>query len=138
MRKFLIVLVILGLIGAYFWNAVSTRKAAAEKAIGTFHEAANRKDFAGIYAASHAELKKVSTEPDFVGMLTMVQEKLGSMKSTEANGWRVNARTEGTEVTIDQKTTFTQGTGDETFIFRMENDQPELIGYNIKSDALKE
>ena len=110
-------------------------KGAAEAGVKQFHEQLNKGDFKSIYAASHADLKKASTEKDFVALLEAVHRKLGLVQSSEPNGWHINANIQ-TNVLLSYKTKFAEGDGIETFNYRIEGEKAVLVGYNIASNAL--
>jgi hypothetical protein len=111
-------------------------KAAAEKAVGEFHTKLDAGDFAGIYAATHPDFKKASSEKDFVAILDAVHRKLGTVRSSEQVSWRMKQFNLDTNAQLTYKTTFSDGEGIEQFNYRVDDKSAVLVGYNINSSAL--
>jgi hypothetical protein len=110
--------------------------AVAEKGIDVFRQKLAEGKFVELYAEASDELKKASSEQDFVRLLETVNNKLGpTVKSTETN-WNVNLTTGGTFVTIAKATKFQHGVGDETFVYRIIEKKAYLVAYHINSNDL--
>ena len=116
--------------------SMSADTAAAEQAVRKFHEQLDAGRFDEIYAASADELKKATTQQDFVALLGAVHRKLGNVKAADNTGWNVNYHTAGTFVTLGYKTTFDGGDAQEQFVFRLQDKAALLVGYHINSTAL--
>jgi Protein of unknown function (DUF4019) len=114
----------------------SANTVAAEQAVSSFHERLNAGQFAEIYELSSDELKKASTQSDFVALLDAVHRKLGDAKSGVDQAWNVNYHTSGTFVTLTYKTVYGEGEAAEQFVFRMQGDSATLAGYHISANAL--
>lgn len=56
-----------------------------------------------------------------------MNNKLGSVKKAEKNGWNVNFHTSGTFVTLGFKTEFEKGSGAERFVFRVADGRAALV-----------
>ena len=69
-------------------------------------------------------------------LLAAIDRKLGAVKSTQADGWKINYNPSGTTVQLGFKTQFEKGTGSETFVFRIAGGKALLSGYNITSNEL--
>lgn len=111
-------------------------KGTSEAAVSRFHERLDKGDFAGIYAGTHPDFKKASTEKAFVDLLSAVHRKLGLIKSTTETGWNVSTFNLRTNIVLTYKTIFASGEAVETFTYRMEDDKPILLGYHINSQDL--
>jgi hypothetical protein len=111
-------------------------KAEAEKAVVEFHRKLDSGDFAGIYAAAHADFKTASPEKDFVAILEAVHRKLGNTVSADQVGWRVNTHNFKINVVLNYKMTFAGGDAVESFNYRVDGGSALLLGYNINSQAL--
>ena len=72
------------------------------------------RQFEQLYVETADDLKKVTTQKDFVALLAAVDLKLGAVKNTTKNGWNVNFHSSGTFVTLGFKTQFKRGSGEET------------------------
>lgn len=116
--------------------SMSADSALAEQAVPKFHEQLDSGRFDVIYAESGDELKKVTTQQDFVALLDAVHRKLGNVKSSDKTGWQVNYQTSGSFVTLGYKTTFDGGGAQEQFVYRLQDKSAVLVGYNINSNAL--
>jgi opacity protein-like surface antigen len=114
----------------------SAQRVVAEKAVSRFHEMLDAGRFAEIYATASDEFKKVSTQSDFVALLSAVHRKLGNMKSSVNQGWNVSYLASGTFVTLNYKTVYSGGEAAEQFMFHMQDDSAVLVGYHISSNAL--
>lgn len=116
--------------------SMSADSALAEQAVPKFHEELDAGSFDAIYNGSADELKKATTQQDFVALLDAIHRKLGNTKASDKMGWRVNYQTSGSYVTLDYKTWFDGGNAQEEFVFRMNDKAALLVGYHINSTAL--
>jgi hypothetical protein len=108
----------------------------AKAQIPHFRELTAAREFGRLYAEADNELKKNTTEQEFVRFLSAIDRKLGAVQSSEDSGWRVNMSTSGSSVVLSFKTQFEKGPGLETFTFRVAGDKALLAGYSINSNAL--
>jgi hypothetical protein len=111
-------------------------KSAAEREVVDFHRQLAAGNYAALYAAGHAELKKAASEKDFILLLDAVHRKLGTVVSSAPAGSKVFSGTGGTTVRLGYQTKFSDGDGVETFTYRIEGGRALLLGYNINSMAL--
>lgn len=129
----------IGLLAAFIvlpgCNPVKAKSAAA-KGVQEFHARLDQADFSGIYQAADAELKKVTTEKDFIAFVAAVHRKLGPIQKSEEATWGINSHNLTTIVTLVYNTKFSAGDGTETFDFRVEGERAILVGYHINSMAL--
>lgn len=116
--------------------SVSADTAAAEAGVPTFHQLLDAGQFVEIYEQSSDDLKKSTTQQDFVALLEAVHRKLGNTKSSDKQGWNINYHTSGTFVTLTYKTVYAEGDAAEQFVFRMQGKAAMLVGYHINSTAL--
>jgi len=110
--------------------------AVAERQVIQFHQQFDAASYADIYEQSAPEFKAATTADKFVALLEAVHRKLGATKSSEKQNWLVNFYTSGTFVTLTYKTTFAEGDGIEKFVYKKEDNEAKLIGYNINSNVL--
>jgi hypothetical protein len=108
----------------------------AERAVVKFHELLDAGRFTEIFEQSSDDLKKASTQSDFVALLEAVHRKLGNTKSAVDQAWNVNHHTSGTFITLTYKTVYSEGEAAEQFSFRMQGDSAALAGYHINANAL--
>ena len=65
-----------------------------------------------------------------------MHRKLGVTQSSVPRGWQINVQTSGTYVTLTVATVFAGGAAQERFVYRLQDKQARLAGYNINSNAL--
>jgi uncharacterized protein DUF4019 len=111
-------------------------KAAAETAVARFHDQLNAGKYHEIYEESDAEFKKSVTEDELTTLLSAIQRKLGTPKSSSALGWRVNTTLNGIFAASTYETEFSEGKGQEEFVFHVTGDKAALYHYNVASPLL--
>ena len=116
--------------------SMSKDTALAQAQISVFHSELDAGSFQQIYLSSSPDLQKVASEGDFVKLLAAINRKLGNVKTSTQLTWKVFSGTSGTFVTVVNKSQFEQGSGDEQFVYRIDNGVAKLAGYHINSMAL--
>ena len=107
-----------------------------DAAITDFHQKLNAMDFAGIYAASSAEMKGAETPARMVAIFAVVHRKLGNFQSGKDVGWNDNVNTSGHFLAVNYSAQYERGAATESFVYRIDGAQARLAGYHINSDAL--
>lgn len=115
---------------------LATAKPAAEAAVLKFHNKYNTGDFKSIFENADQDFKKGVSFDNFILFMKAVHSKLGKVKSTENQNWRVGNFNLKTFVSLQQKTEFEKGIAVESFNYRIENEKAILVGYNINSRDL--
>jgi uncharacterized protein DUF3887 len=133
MRKMAVTLALAAL-GAGCSPLQDTR--AADAGIATFHQKLNTQDFAGIYAGAGPEMKAATTQDALVRMLAAINRKLGKFQSGKDIGWNDNVNTSGHFLTVNYSAQYDRGAATESFVYRVDGSQAQLVGYHISSDAL--
>src|SRR5262245_16626214 len=110
--------------------------ATAQAAVTRFRQLAGEGKYAEIYAEAADELKKASSEAQFTALLAAIERKLGAVKDSKSNGWNVNWNNLTTTVTVNFKTQFEKGTGEERFSFRISGGKALLASYQINSNDM--
>jgi hypothetical protein len=110
--------------------------AVANAGVARFRELMSEQKYAEIYAEGADELKKGSTEQQLTRILTAVNRRLGAVKDSKPNGWNVSWNNLITTVTVNFKTAFEKGTGEERFVFRISGGKALLTSYHISSAEL--
>jgi hypothetical protein len=106
----------------------------ANDSIAQFHRLFNAGDYAAIQASAGPELKD---DPRMGSIYDLMNRKLGKFVSSQQTGFNDSINTAGHILTVGQVTKFANGTGDETFTFRLGSDgKPALVGYNVNSPLL--
>jgi hypothetical protein len=116
--------------------SMSAAKTAAEQGVDKFHTMLDGGQFDQIYSDATVDCKRITTEHDFVALLSAIHEKLGTVRSSKEENWRVNLDTKGTLVVLTYKTGYAQGDAEEQFVFLIDKGTPALQGYHINSNAL--
>jgi len=108
----------------------------AEQAVKQFHQMLDSGQFEALYSGAAQDLKKATTQQDFVALLGAVHRKLGNVKSFSRKTWNVNYHTSGTFVTLNYSAVYTEGEATEQFVYRLQDGKALLAGYHVNSNAL--
>jgi hypothetical protein len=108
---------------------------AAQEAIAHFHDMMSAGQVEQIYAQADDGFKKATTEVELKRFLSVVDRRLGAVKSSENTGWVTNYGTAGLSVTLTYKTQFEHGTGADTFRYRFADGKALLAYYHVDSNA---
>ena len=111
-------------------------KAAAEAGVVQFHQMLDAGRFHDIYAGAASEFRRTGTEQEELQVLQMIHDRLGAFRSSQQTGWRVNYGTGGSIVNLVYNSRFAAAAGVEDFVFRINGDAPQLVGYHVNSPAL--
>jgi hypothetical protein len=111
-------------------------KSAAEAGVERFHEMFDAGRYAEIYRQAAPEFRQSSPEAGAVNFMRTVHERLGLVRSTVQQGWRVNFVQGGNVVILSYQTEFERAHGVETFTFRVNGASAQLIGYHASSPVL--
>jgi len=111
-------------------------KGIAEAAVVKFHDQFNAGQYHEIYGEADEGFKKSASEDDFIALLEAVRRKLGTVKQAHSAGWGVNATPAGTMATLSYDVDFSEGKGNEQFVFRVSGDKATLYHYNVNSPLL--
>lgn len=130
------VCLILSLAAVFSSCAIGKHKESAEKAVERFHRQFNDGKFREIYAQSAEDFRKSTSEADLIALMDAVRRKLGTVVNATSRGWHVNANTSGTFVTVGYEVDFSEGKGNEQFVFLITKGQALLYNYNVNSPLL--
>lgn len=109
----------------------------ADAEVVRFHQALDAGRSQAIWDATGPDMRKATTQKQFVALLDAVHRKLGNVKSSKQVGWNRNASTNGSFTTTTNETVFERGRGTEQFVFRKsEADKLALVGYHIQSNEM--
>ena len=111
-------------------------KGIAEAAVVKFHDQFNAGQYHEIYEQADDAFKKSASEDEFVALLEAVHRKLGTVKQAHSAGWGVNATPMGTMASLSYDVDFSEGKGNEQFVFHISGDKATLYRYNINSPLL--
>ena len=135
MRK-LIILLLIGGAGYYFYHSFVNSKATAARSVDTFHQQFNSGQFPAIYDGATPAFRKSASQAQFMAFMQAVQRKLGAFSSGAQHSWSSATTTAGRSAVLTYNSQFEQGSAVETFSFVVSGDQATLQGYNINSPTL--
>jgi hypothetical protein len=105
----------------------------AEPEVTRFHERLKAQDFEGMYDSSSGDFQAAAPREKVIALFEAIDRKLGPLQETKQVNWNVNTQNLTTTVVLVYESKFREGEATETFTFRISNQEPELIGYNIAS-----
>ena len=108
-------------------------KSVAEPKVAVFHDRFNAGQYEEIYSEAADEFQKAATREKLLDLLSAIDRKLGKVQSLSIKSWNVKTFNLVTTVVFVADTQFEQGSGTETFTFRVSGDKAALLGYNINS-----
>lgn len=108
-------------------------KAIAEPAVARFHERLKARDFEGMYESTSDEFKAATAKSQILALFEAIDRKLGALQQAKQVNWSVSTHNLVTTVVLVYSTQFEDGEATETFTFRIEDNVPELLGYNVAS-----
>jgi len=111
-------------------------KGIAEAAALKFHDQFNAGRYHDIYGQADDGFKKSVSEDDFIALLEAVRRKLGTVKQAHSSGWGINTTLAGTMATLSYDIDFSEGKGNEQFVFHISGDKAALYHYNVTSPLL--
>jgi len=122
---------------ASFTNGCSPASdiALAQQQVPRFHAMFNQGRTLDLYLQGSEDLRALTSQEQFVGLLDAIRQGYGAVKSTEQATSEMNYRSDGdfsgAFVTLLHNTTFADGAAIETFVFRIEDDAALLAGYHF-------
>lgn len=108
-------------------------KSVAEPKVAVFHDRFNAGQYEEIYSEAADEFQKAASREKVLALFSAIDRKLGKVKSSSIKTWNVRTFNLVTTVVLVADTSFEQGSGTETFSFRVSGDKATLLGYNIDS-----
>ena len=108
-------------------------KSVAEPKVAVFHDRFNAGQYEQIYSETADEFQKAATKEKLFDLLSAIDRKPGKVQSSSIKSWNVKTFNLVTTVVFVADTQFEQGSGTETFTFRVSGDKATLLGYNINS-----
>ena len=108
----------------------------ARNAVVHFHQELDKEKYAEMYAEAAPELRKATTQEDFLALMSAVHRKLGMVQDATQTRFNVNWTTSGTRVELHYQTKFSGGNAAEVFTWKTGGDHSTVMGYHINSNAL--
>jgi hypothetical protein len=108
-------------------------KGIAEPEVVRFHERLKAHEFESMYDSTGDAFRSAISKEKAVALFSAIDRKLGQLQDAKQINWSVNTRNTVTTVTLVYQSRFSEGEATETFTFNVDNDNAQLIGYNISS-----
>ena len=108
----------------------------AQRAVADFHDQYNARRFAAIYNSADSDFKRSGTYTSFNALMHALHATLGKVRSTQNQSIKL-LKDDGQTMSLQQKTTFDNGVGFETFLFGLKNGEAVLTGYKMSSRDIK-
>ena len=91
------------------------------------------RDFEGMYESTSDEFKAATAKAQILALFEAIDRKLGALQQAKQVNWSVSTHNLVTTVVLVYSTQFEDGEATETFTFRIEDNVPELLVYNVSS-----
>lgn len=108
----------------------------ARAEIETLQALYNRGDAQGFYNAGGDILHKSAPAEQVAAMMTLIDLRLGKIKSSKQTGFNTAINNGATTTTIIMQTSFERGEGTETYVFEGSGKDMKLAGWNVNSPLL--
>jgi hypothetical protein len=108
----------------------------ATKAVADFRIAYYEGGFDKLYNEAGQELRDQITRADWNKLMRVITARLGQVRSQSDPAWNVSTSPKGTFVTLVYQIEFEKGKATESFVWRVDGQKVQLIGYHINSLAL--
>lgn len=105
----------------------------AEAEVRRFHEQVNAGEHQRLYDAASPELKRITSQEEFLALLGMISERMGAVRETTRDSWNVDYNNGVSQVRLGYDTRFERGSAREEFTYRIEGDRAILVSYRINS-----
>src|ERR1700722_8948180 len=119
MNRFALRLTMVAIAAGLAACSASANTKEAEAAVQQFHDLLDSGKSSAIYESAGDDLKRVSSEQQFVPLLDAVHRKLGQTRTATRGGWNVNYSTAGNFITLNYQTVYAEGQASEQFVYRM-------------------
>ncbi len=106
-------------------------------AVVRFHQHMDHVEYEAIYNEATPDFRNAATKDAELGVLRLVHDKMGTFEKMTPLGFHVNANIKGTFANQVYETHFAMGTGQEQFVWRLENNNALLVSYHVDSPNFK-
>lgn len=103
----------------------------AEAAVVEFRQMMDAGRFAEIYRASAPDMKSTTSEAELVRVLGGVHTHYGNFRTASQTDWNWNSSNGNVFVTLRYDTQYMNGRAAERFVYRIQDGDAQLAGYNI-------
>jgi hypothetical protein len=120
----------------FFFHARSTYLPAAVEASSQLHEELARGEEAQIYENADLSFQNALPAPTALKFFARIRRKLGVCQYSGPTGWNANADSSGTFVTMTYHEQCSNGSGDETLRWKLDNGSARLVYFNVNSPEM--
>lgn len=108
-----------------------------DTAVAGFHGQLDRAQYEDIYGEATEQFRSTGSRQQMIAFFQTVHEKMGASGKSSIRGLNVNVSAQGKFVSAAYATEFARGPATESFIWRMDQDQPRLWNYQVDSPNLR-
>ena len=116
--------------------SVEAEMAAAENGVAEFRQMMASRRYGEIFSGPAEDSRQPASGSSAVPFLEHVAERLGPVRQSTRQGWRVTTGRDGAMVTLRYATEFARGRGTENFVFRVSDGSARLVSYHVNAPAL--
>ncbi|WP_073974248.1 hypothetical protein [Erythrobacter donghaensis] len=109
----------------------------ARAQIDKFHALYDQGNAKRFYQETGVEFRKVVTEEQVQGLMTLFSKRLGKVESSKQTGFNTGFNNGTTTTTIVMQTRFERGEATETYIFTGSGKDMKLLNWNVTSPLLE-
>jgi hypothetical protein len=127
---------LMGGCSSFFFHARSAYLPAAVAASSHLHEQLARGEEAQIYANADPSFQVALLSATALKFFARIRRKLGSCQYSGPTTWSANTDQSGTYVTVVYHDQCSNGSGDETLRWKLEDDAARLVFINVNSPEM--
>jgi hypothetical protein len=116
--------------------SVEAEMAVAENGVAEFRQMMASRRYGEIFSARAEDSRQPGSGSSAVPYLEHVADRLGPVRNSTRQSWRVTTGRNGAMVTLGYATEFARGRGTENFVFRVSDGSARLVRYHVNAPAL--
>lgn len=110
---------------------LSKNTKAAEAEVDRFHQHWNANEFQAVYDDAHMNFRNAQSAEQLLATFTAVKKNYGDLKSSNKRSWGFNSDKGVTDIKLSYDSAYDHGSAVEEFVFRMTDEKPLLLSYDI-------
>lgn len=127
---------LLALAIASCFRTISAGGDQSDKAMAAFHAQMDANSCSQIYADATEGFRDATPESDWQAVCSNIPKKMGTYLRSSRQFVNVSATTSGRFVTVTYASEFSEGKGEEKFVWKLDGTQVRLHGYTLNSPRL--
>ena len=108
----------------------------AQAAAANFHSLYDAGDFETIYRSAHPDFQSAQPKEQAIGYLRSNRQRLGKLKKATRTGLNVTSVNGKRNVVLNFNSEFENGRANETFTYRINRSDAQLVGWSVDSNIL--